>query len=334
MNMKKWLEEVKNAPVKKPLPVLSFPGVQLAGITVSELISDSDLQAKVMKMVADRVDSLASVSYMDLSLEAEAFGADIKVSDDEVPTVVGTLIHNEEEADVLKVPTLEDGRVGIYIESVKKALTMITDRPLFAGIIGPFSLAGRLVDVNKALIYCKKKPELLHTILRKATEFQIKYAKAYKEIGANGIIMAEPLAGLLSPKLEAEFSAPYVKEIAEAVGSDDFLVIYHNCGNYTPMMVDSISANGCDIYHFGNAIDMEAMVNSWPEDILIAGNIDPSEMFTNGTPEMMREATLSLMEKCCGHKNFLISSGCDIPPAAKWENIDAFFAAAKEFYSR
>lgn len=68
MNMHKWLEEVKNAPVKKPFPVLSFPGTQLAGITVRELISDSDLQAKVMKMVADRVDSLASVSYMDLSL--------------------------------------------------------------------------------------------------------------------------------------------------------------------------------------------------------------------------------------------------------------------------
>ncbi len=130
--------------------------MQLAGITVSKLISDSDLQAKVMKMVADRVDSLASVSYMDLSLEAEAFGADVKVSDDEVPTVVGTLIHSEEEADALKVPALEDGRVSIYIDSVKKALTMITDRPLFAGIIGPFSLAGCTSDRNEQLTYMAK----------------------------------------------------------------------------------------------------------------------------------------------------------------------------------
>lgn len=335
MNMHKWLEEVKNAPVKKPFPVLSFPGTQLAGITVRELISDSDLQAKVMKMVADRVDSLASVSYMDLSLEAEAFGAEIKVEDDEVPTVVGDPIAGtEEQANALKVPTLEDGRISIYLESMKKALTLITDRPVFAGIIGPFSLAGRLVDVSKAMVYCKKKPELLHTVLRKATDFQIAYAKAYKELGAHGVVMAEPLAGLLSPKMEKEFSAPYVKEITEAVGSEDFLVIYHNCGNYTPMMVESISTNGCDAYHFGNAIDMKAMVDSWPEDSVIMGNIDPAERFTNGTAEEMREATLDLMEKCCDHKNFVVSSGCDIPPAAKWENIDAFFAAAEEFYSR
>lgn len=334
MNMKKWLEDVKASPVKKPFPILTFPCVKLMDITVKELISDSDNQAKGMKMIADRVDSLAAVSYMDLSLEAEAFGADIKVTDDEVPTVVGTLIPDEEAAEALKIPTIEDGRIGIYLDGMKKALELIEDRPVFAGIIGPFSLAGRLVDVNKAMLYCKKKPELLHTVLRKATDFLIEYAKAYKEIGAHGIVMAEPLSGLLSPRLEAKFSAPYVKEIAEALKSEDFLVMYHNCGNYTPKMIESIAANGCDAYHFGNAIDMAQFLEEWPEELIAMGNIDPAEQFTNGTPQSMRDATLSLMESCCKHPNFIVSSGCDIPPGAKWENIDAFFAAAKEYYER
>lgn len=334
MNMKKWLEDVKASSVKKPFPILTFPCVKLMDITVKELISDSDNQAKGMKMIADRVDSLAAVSYMDLSLEAEAFGADIKVTDDEVPTVVGTLIPDEEAAEALKTPTIEDGRIGIYLDGMKKALELIEDRPVFAGIIGPFSLAGRLVDVNKAMLYCKKKPELLHTVLRKATDFLIEYAKAYKEIGAHGIVMAEPLSGLLSPRLEAKFSAPYVKEIAEALKSEDFLVMYHNCGNYTPKMIESIAANGCDAYHFGNAIDMAQFLEEWPEELIAMGNIDPAEQFTNGTPQSMRDATLSLMESCCKHPNFIVSSGCDIPPGAKWENIDAFFAAAKEYYER
>lgn len=334
MNMKKWLEDMKASQVKKPFPILTFPCVQLMGISVGELISDSDNQAKGMKMISDRVDSLAAVSYMDLSLEAEAFGADIKVTDDEVPTVVGTLVPDEAAAEALKIPTIEDGRIGIYLDGMKKALKLIDDRPVFAGIIGPFSLAGRLVDVNKAMLYCKKKPELLHTVLRKATDFLIEYAKAYKEIGAHGIVMAEPLSGLLSPRLEAKFSAPYVKEIAEALKSEDFLVMYHNCGNYTPKMIESIAANGCDAYHFGNAIDMAQFLEAWPEELIAMGNIDPAEQFTNGTPQSMREATLALMENCCKHPNFIVSSGCDIPPGAKWENIDAFFAAAKEYYER
>ena len=334
MNMHKWLDDVKASPVKKPFPILTFPCVQLMDITVKELISDSDNQAKGMKAIADRVDSLAAVSYMDLSLEAEAFGAEIKVTEDEVPTVIGTLVPDEEAAEALKVPSLKAGRIGIYLEGMKKALELIDDRPVFAGIIGPFSLAGRLVDVNKAMLYCKKKPELLHTVLRKTTDFLIEYAKAYKELGVHGIVMAEPLSGLLSPRLEAKFSAPYVKEIAEALKSEDFLVMYHNCGNYTPKMIESIAGNGCDAYHFGNAIDMAEFMEEWPSDLLAMGNIDPAEQFTNGTPESMREATLKLMEQCCEYENFLISSGCDIPPGAKWENIDAFFAAVEEFYNK
>lgn len=63
-NVRLWLEEMKKAPVKKALPVLSFPAIQIMDITVKELISDSDLQAKGMKLIADRVDAAASVSLI------------------------------------------------------------------------------------------------------------------------------------------------------------------------------------------------------------------------------------------------------------------------------
>ena len=54
-NMKQWVAETIANPVKKGVPVLSFPAVQLMDITVRDLISSSDLQAKGMKMVADKV---------------------------------------------------------------------------------------------------------------------------------------------------------------------------------------------------------------------------------------------------------------------------------------
>ena len=41
----------------------------------------------------------------------------------------------------------------------------------------------------------------------------------------------------------------------------------------------------------------------------------------------MTEATRELLAKCGHYTNFVISSGCDIPFHAKWENIQAFFAA-------
>ena len=331
--MKSWIEGLKGTQPKKPIPVLSFPCVSLLGITVRELISDSELQAKGMKAVADNTDAAASVSFMDLSVEAECFGAKVVVSDDEVPTVNGRIINDMDEAEELEIPAIGSGRTQIYIDAIKNACEMITDRPVLAGMIGPFSLAARLLDVSEIMMDCYDDPDMVHLVLEKVTAFLIEYAKAYKAVGANGIVMAEPVAGLLSPMLEEEFSSPYVKRIAEAIQDDEFVLIYHNCGDNVPKMLDSIMTTGCAAYHFGNAMDMEKdIIPQVSEDTVVMGNIDPAGTLRMGTPEKVREETLALLEKCSKYPNFVLSSGCDIPPMTPWENINAFFSASEEFY--
>lgn len=332
MNMKKWLEDVKAAPRKKAMPILSFPSIHLLGITVKELTSDSELQAKGMKMIADRCPTLASVSMMDLSVEAQAFGASVRFSDDEVPTVVGALVTSPEEADALQIPSVSDGRCPAYVAAIKKACELITDRPVFAGVIGPFSLAGRLMDVSEAMVNCYTEPEMVHTVLEKASDFLIQYIKEYKAVGASGVVMAEPLTGMLSPDLAKEFSEGYVRKIIEAVQEDDFIVIYHNCGNNIHLMADSIFATGAAAYHFGNAVPMIEMLKAASPDTVIMGNVDPAGQIRGGTPESVKAETKRIMSECCSHPNFVISSGCDIPPASSWDNIDAFFEAVEEFY--
>lgn len=332
-NMKEWIGQMVGAHPKKAMPILSFPSVSLMGVTVRQLISDSDLQAGGMKAVADRADSSAAVSFMDLSVEAECFGAEIIVSDDEVPTVKGRIVNDMDEAEALPVPPVGSGRTEIYLDAIKKATALITDRPILAGMIGPYSLAARLFDVSEIMIDCYEDPDMVHTVLEKTTRFLIEYAKAYKAAGANGIMMAEPVAGLLSPDLEREFSSPYVKRIVDAVQNENFAVIYHNCGDNVPVMLDSILSVGAAAYHFGNAVDMEKdIISKVSADTIVMGNIDPAGILRMGTPEKVRGETLSLLERCSRYPNFVLSSGCDIPPMTPWENISAFFDARKEFY--
>lgn len=100
------------------------------------------------------------------------------------------------------------------------------------------------------------------------------------------------------------------------------------------MTLDSIFSCGANAYHFGNAVKMEEITEKAPADIICMGNVSPAEEFRGGTPESVRAATLDVMEKCCKYPNFVISSGCDIPPLSSWDNIDAFFAAVKEFYQK
>ena len=334
-NMKEWIASLKGTGAKNPIPILSFPCVSLLGITVRELISSGELQAKGMKAVADKTNSAASVSFMDLSLEAECFGAKIVVSDEEVPTVKGRIVNDMDEAEALVVPAVGSGRTQIYLDAIKNASAEITDRPVLAGMIGPFSLAARLLDVTEIMMDCYDDPDMVHTVLEKVTEFLCEYAKAYKAAGANGIVMAEPVAGLLSPTLEEEFGSPYVKKIVDAVQTDDFAVIYHNCGDNVPKMLNSILTTGCAAYHFGNSVDMEKdIIPNIPADTVVMGNIDPAGTLRLGTPEKVRSETLALLERCSKYPNFVLSTGCDVPPMTPWENIEAFFAASNEYYGK
>lgn len=334
MNMYSWLEEIKTQPSKKPFPILSFPGIQhMDGLTVRELVCSAELQAQCMKKVADLTDSLASVSLMDLSLEAEAFGAEAMFFDDEPPAIQGALVTTQEEADALQIPQVGAGRTGMAVEGIRQAKQLITDRPVFAGVLGPFSIVGRLVDVSEAMILCYTEPEMLETLLDKVAEFSINYIRAFKEAGADGVVMAEPLAGVISPALEQDLSAPYVKKIVEAVQDENFLVVYHNCGNYAYLMTESFKENGCKAFHFGNSVDMEQMLQRMGSEFVVMGNIDPAGQFRNGTPETMAEAVRDLMERCGSYPNFVPSSGCDLPPVCSWENIHAFYQSVNQYYS-
>ena len=333
-NMKEWIANFIGNHPKKPLPILSFPSVSLLGVSVKEIISDSELQARGMRAVAEKTPAAASVSFMDLSVEAECFGCAVTVTDDEVPTIEEPIITDEDAAEALVVPKIGSGRTQIYLDAIKKAKEYITDRPVLAGMIGPYSLAARLFDLSEIMMNCYDDPDMVHTVLEKCTAFLLAYAKAYREAGADGIVMAEPVAGLLSPSLEEEFSAPYVKQIVDAVQDDRFVVIYHNCGDNVPKMLDSILSTKAAAYHFGNAVDLEKdILAKVPLDVVVMGNVDPAGVLRMGTPEGVRQATTELLQKCSTYPNFVLSSGCDIPPRTPWENLDAFFAAAEDFYN-
>jgi uroporphyrinogen decarboxylase len=48
------------------------------------------------------------------------------------------------------------------------------------------------------------------------------------------------------------------------------------------------------------------------------------------TSEEMRVRVQSLLAAVRGYPNFVLSSGCDLPPQTPLFNVDAFFAALEE----
>ena len=183
----------------KLLPVLSFPIAKKLGHSVGEFVKSADLQAETMAWIARNTPVDVVLGPMDLSVEAEAFGATVRFGEDEVPAVTGQLVDDEDAVAELAVPPPDAGRCSMTVSAVAKVKAMDVGKPVFGGMIGPFSLAGRLTDVNEMMFLLVDEPETVHALLEKTTAFLISYAKAFKAAGADGVFMAEPLAGVISP---------------------------------------------------------------------------------------------------------------------------------------
>lgn len=330
MDIKQWIKDVINRPERVAIPIMTHPGIEMIGKTVLDAVTDGHVHADAIKALYDRYPSAASTVIMDLTVEAEAFGCAINFSRDEAPTVSRRLVSNFEEAQQLPIPPLTAGRVPQYLLANQLTAAAFTDKPVFGGCIGPYSLAGRLFDMTEIMIAIYTEPDTVNLLLKKCTQFLIEYIRALKATGINGIIIAEPAAGLLSDDDCLQYSSLYVKQIVDALRDDTFAVILHNCGN-TGQCTKAMLYTGADGYHFGNAMNMLDALQACPSDVLVLGNLDPVGVFKMSTPEQVKQTTMTLLEQTAGYRNYVLSSGCDVPPHVPLQNVEAFYDALAAF---
>lgn len=329
--MNKWIEDILSSKERIAIPIMTHSGIELIGKTVMDAVTDGNVHSNAIMALAEKYPSAASTVIMDLTVEAEAFGANVVFSENEVPNVVGRLVSNYEEVNNLLVPSLNTGRISEYL----KANKLVADnsvKPVLSGCIGPFSLAGRLFDMSEIMMAIFIEPDTVKLLLDKCTKFILEYCKALKNTGVNGILMAEPAAGLLSNEACSEFSSVYVRRIIEEVQDDYFSVILHNCGNIG-QCTDAMVETGAAGYHFGNVINMVEALKVCPSNSIVMGNIDPVGMFKMGTSSDLYNNVITLLNSTKDYSNFVLSSGCDTPPGVPLENIDAFYMALKDYNS-
>jgi uroporphyrinogen decarboxylase len=314
----------------QPVPIAVYPGIELTGASIKQIVTDPQAQYETVAALQEHFQMPVVLSAMDLSAEAEAFGAEIRLIGDEIPTVIGRRLTSVDEFAHLDVPQPGAARTHVHLEAAQ-LMTHLPGHPVvLGGIIGPFSLAARLFGVSETLELSVNDPEALHTLLERTTQFQIAYGEAFKRTGVNGLVMAEPAAGLLSPRALGRFSSAYVRQIVQALRDDHFDIVLHNCAARS-MHLKYVLESDARLLHFGEPMDVNTALTQVPEDVTIMGNLDPSRVFVSSTPEQVTAETQKLLALAGGRRNFVPSSGCDLPPDTSLRNLEAFFAAVREY---
>lgn len=327
-----WADDTLRQKTRRAIPIMTTPGVELCGKSLKEAVTNGNVHAEAIIKLSEQYPSDASTAIMDLTVEAEAMGAKVVFSENEIPNVVGRVVTDAESVEKLEIPSLQSGRIPEYLKANRLTVQAVANKPVFAGCTGPFTLAGRLFDLSEMLMTIYLDPDTTTALIEKCTDFIIDYCTAIKATGAQGVIMAEPAAGLITNDDCLMFSTPYIKKVVEAVQDETFIVILHNCGN-TGHCTQAMVETGARGLHFGNKIDMLSALEACPDDVLVMGNLDPVSVIKQASAADVYAKASDLLKKTADHPNFILSTGCDVPPCAPLDNIDSFYRAVADYNS-
>ena len=308
MDMLSWKQKIVLEPQSVAFPLMTYPGLQLIDKKVIEMVSSGEVQFSCIEALAKRYPQMPAIPMsMDLSLEAEAFGSKVSFSDNGIPTISERIIHDHSEITNLDVPLPNTFRIKEFIKAAQLSVHANFGKPVFTGCIGPYSLAGRLLDITEIMTSILMYPDEVHQLLRKTTDFIISYLKELIKTGVSGVVMAETAAGLLAEEECDEFSSAYIREIVEAVQTENFMVMLHNCG-HTETLIGSMVNTRAAAFHFGNSVNMTDILPQIPSDRIAFGNIDPVGIIKNGTPDTVASEVKKLREETKGFSNFILSA--------------------------
>ncbi|NOY53186.1 MAG: MtaA/CmuA family methyltransferase [Deltaproteobacteria bacterium] len=272
----------------------------------------------------------ACVLPFDLCVEAEAMGARINTysnSDDLLyPTIKEKVIHGEEEMEInLPSDLVTRGRIPLMKEAIGIARETIGETVAIGSyLLGPFTLAGQIMELNDLLKLSFKKPDKVGKLLADLTCVIVAVAKEYEAAGVDYLTVREmgATSDVLSPRVFKSLILPHLKNIFEQISVPSVLHICGKTNNIVVPMVET-GATAISVDQKNDVVDSRKKLGS---DALIFGNYDPYNVLVSGTPELVKEA----MQKCLEDGVSAVWPGCDIWPTVPAENFKAMMETMNE----
>ena len=107
------------------IPIMTHPGIELLGKRVLDAVTNGEIHYHAIRVLNECFpQSAACTTIMDLTVEAEAFGARLSMSPNEVPSVCGRLLTGYADVEALQIPSVESGRMPQYLLADRLAGTV------------------------------------------------------------------------------------------------------------------------------------------------------------------------------------------------------------------
>jgi [methyl-Co(III) methanol-specific corrinoid protein]:coenzyme M methyltransferase len=208
------------------------------------------------------------------------------------------------------------------VDAIKELKETVGDEVAVGGwVLGPYTLAGQLFELDDLFKKSFKKPDAVHNALDVLEGFLIDLAALYREAGADYMTVREMGGGgdILSPRMFGSLIQPHLRKIFAALDSPKIL---HICGD-TNLIIEQMADCGADAVSVDQKNDLRETRKKLGDDVILLGNLDPYNVLVAGTLEEIDGAVKDIIDS----KVNAVWPGCDIWPDVPKDNMLALMEA-------
>ena len=314
------------------MPIVHTALARIAGESLGRYFTDAQAMADVIVRGFEQFGFDGVQLSLGVTGEAQALGAKVEQPPEGAPMLREHILADMSRLDSLRtIDPAHAGKMPLYHTALADVARRIGDRAfVLTTLRGPLNIASQLRGVEDVLVDMLQQPEEVGRLLDFATDVAVRVSKPSLDAGADGLIFGEATCSpnFISPKLYRSLVLPRHKRlIAELKAQGWRFVALHICGNIVPIIDDMIST-GLDFMDVDHQVPVDRAVQLSAGRVALRGNLDPIAVFFNGSPDTVREATATLCRAAAGSR-WIASTGCDIPPGTRPENIAAFADAVR-----
>ena len=259
------------------------------------------------------------------TMEAEALGCKIKSGGKEgIPGIDHPPPYKLDDTPVFPSDFLSRGRIPELLKAVEILKKEVGDEAVVvAGIIGPFTIAGSLIDTVPLLKATFKSPEKIRPFLEIGERAGTTLANALIDAGADIIAVEDMTASpeLIAPKTYRDYELEYQKRQFDAISVPTIL---HICGN-VDMIVEYMGQTGATILSLEPKADARLAREKCGPDVLLMGGVDTATTLFMKDPETVKKGCEESIERGIQ----ILAPGCAVAPGTPTENLLAMVEVAK-----
>lgn len=324
-------ERMDDIPVFSGMGNITVHGLEKYGWKFPEIHTDARKMASIAASTFQLFGFESVVVPFDMGVEAEVLGAKVNfythATDILYPTIKERPAEKVEDLN-LQIPAdlARAGRIPLVTEAIRILKEEVGNQVAIGSwVLGPYTLAGQLLDLSQLAKAAFKKRDLVAALLDQLTGALIRIIRIYREAGADYITVREMGAGpdILSPRIFESLICPPLKRIFDEIESPKVL---HICGD-TNDIVDRMILCGADALSVEKKNKVAETRKKLGPDLLIFGELDAYGILCLGKPDDVDRAVKEAVD---GGVN-AIWPGCDIWPTVPKENMEALMAAARKY---